>query len=179
LADRPVLEIANEPGRSATQTRASLSKCRIGRVEGDIDTRFGCAGIDDARAVVHAAELTPNNRGHIMSPMSSLSRKGLLGELEQLVMLALLRLDNEGHAPAVADEIEARASIALARGSVYVALDRLERKGYLVSRFGDPTAERGGKAKRLFAVTAEGRRALAAAERAISRLRVPSTPGRA
>jgi DNA-binding PadR family transcriptional regulator len=72
----------------------------------------------------------------------------------------------------VADEIEGRAGITLARGSVYVALDRLERKGYLTSRFGDPTAERGGKAKRLFTVTADGRRALAAAERAIARLRV-------
>ena len=111
--------------------------------------------------------------------MSSLSPKGLLGELEQLVMLALLRMDNEGHAPAVAEEIDERAGIALARGSVYVALDRLERKGYLTSRFGEPTAERGGKAKRLFAVTADGRRALAAAERAIARLRGrprPATP---
>ena len=108
--------------------------------------------------------------------MSSFSLKGLLGELEQLVMLALLRMDNAGHAPAVADEIEARAGISLARGSVYVALDRLERKGYLTSRFGEPTAERGGKAKRLFAVTADGRRALAAAERAIARLRVRPRP---
>lgn len=106
-----------------------------------------------------------------MSPMSSFSPKGLLGELEQLVMLALLRLDNAAHAPAVTEEIEDRAGIALARGSVYVALDRLERKGYLTSRFGEPTAERGGKAKRLFSVTAEGRRALAHADRAVARLR--------
>ena len=107
-----------------------------------------------------------------MFQMSSLSEKGLLGELEQLVMLALLRLDNDAHAPAVAAEIEERAGITMSRGSVYVALDRLERKGYVTSRFGEPTAERGGKAKRLFAVSAAGRRALAAAERALSRLRV-------
>jgi len=113
-----------------------------------------------------------------MSPMSSFSPKGLLGELEQLVMLAVLRLDNSAHAPAVADEIQERAGIALARGSVYVALDRLERKGYLASRFGDPTAERGGKAKRLFSVTAEGQRALADAERAIARLRARPATGR-
>lgn len=109
--------------------------------------------------------------------MSSFSAKGLLGELEQLVMLALLRLENEAHAPAVTAEIEDRAGITLVRGSVYVALDRLERKGYVVSRFGEPTAERGGKAKRLFAVTAAGRRALVSAERALSRLR--ATPGSA
>lgn len=110
--------------------------------------------------------------------MSSFSPKGLLGELEQLVMLALLRLDNSSHAPAVADEIEARAGITLARGSVYVTLDRLERKGYLSSRFGEPTAERGGKSKRLFSLTAEGHRALVAAERAIARLRMRPDTGR-
>ncbi len=113
----------------------------------------------------------------ILLPMSSFSSKGLLGELEQLVMLALLRLENEGHAPAVAAEIENRAGITLVRGSVYVALDRLERKGYVSSRFGEPTAERGGKAKRLFAVTAAGQRALVSAERALNRLR--ATPGSA
>jgi PadR family transcriptional regulator, regulatory protein PadR len=113
-----------------------------------------------------------------MLRMSSFSPKGLLGELEQLVMLALLRLGNEAHAPAVVVEIEDRAGISLARGSVYVALDRLDRKGYLSSRFGDPTAERGGKAKRLFSVTADGRRALAETERAIARLRTKPVPGR-
>jgi DNA-binding PadR family transcriptional regulator len=110
--------------------------------------------------------------------MSSFSSKGLLGELEQLVMLALLRLDNASHAPAVVAEIEDRAGISLVRGSVYVALDRLERKGYLTSRFGEPTAERGGKAKRLFSVTADGRRALAATNRAIARLRAKPETGR-
>jgi DNA-binding PadR family transcriptional regulator len=110
--------------------------------------------------------------------MSSFSPKGLLGELEQLVMLALLRLDNSAHAPAVVDEIEGRAGITLSRGSVYVALDRLERKGYLSSRFGEPTAERGGKAKRLFSVTAEGQRALAQTDRAIARLRAKPATGR-
>jgi hypothetical protein len=84
------------------------------------------------------------------SPMSSFSSRGLLGELEQLVMVAVLRLDNSAHAPAVVQEIQGRAGIALARGSVYVALDRLERRGHVTSRFGEPTAERGDKAKRLF-----------------------------
>jgi len=93
-------------------------------------------------------------------------------------MLALLRLENAAHAPAVADEIQDRAGIHLARGTVYVALDRLERKGYLASRFGEPTAERGGKAKRLFSVTAEGRRALTEADRAIARLRARPATGR-
>ena len=102
--------------------------------------------------------------------MSSFSEKGLLGELEQLVLLAVLRL-NEGHAPAVREEILDRTGVELARGSVYVTLDRLDRKGYLDSWFGDPTPERGGKSKRLFRVTAAGRRALSQSEQALARMR--------
>lgn len=59
-----------------------------------------------------------------------------------------------------------------------MTLDRLDRKGYLTSRFGEPTAERGGKAKRLFALTAPGRRALADAERALALMRGRPAPVR-
>jgi PadR family transcriptional regulator len=109
--------------------------------------------------------------------MSSFSDKGLLGELEQLVMLAAERLGDEAYAVSIRDEIEVRARITLGRSSVYVTLDRLERKGYVASRFGDPTPERGGKAKRCFRLTPAGRRALAVAESALARLRAP-TPAR-
>src|SRR5688500_15316671 len=105
--------------------------------------------------------------------MSSFSEKGLLGELEQLVLLGVMHLEGaaggtEAHAPAIREAIETRTGIALARGSIYVTLDRLDRKGYLRSRFGEPTAERGGKAKRLFTLTAAGRRALSETERALA-----------
>ena len=110
--------------------------------------------------------------------MSSFSEKGLLGELEQLVLLAVQRLEGEAHAPAIREAITDRTGIDLARGTVYVTLDRLDRKGYLSSRFGEPTAERGGKAKRLFRVTAEGRRALADAERVLALMRA-AAPSRA
>ena len=103
--------------------------------------------------------------------MSSFSDKGLLGELEQLVLLAVMQLGNDAHGPAVRETINERTGIDLARGTVYVTLDRLERKGYLASEFGQPTPERGGKSKRLFTLTASGRRALADAERAIARMR--------
>lgn len=103
--------------------------------------------------------------------MSSFSDKGLLGELEQLVLLAVVHLGAEAHAPAIRAAIADRTGIELARGTVYVTLDRLDRKGYLTSRFGDPTAERGGKAKRLFAITKDGRSALAEAERVITLMR--------
>jgi DNA-binding PadR family transcriptional regulator len=103
--------------------------------------------------------------------MSSFSEKGLLGELEQLVMLAIGRLDADAYAVSIRDEIETRTGIALGRGSVYVTLDRLERKGFLRSAFGAPTAARGGKAKRCFTLTASGKRALVDAEHALARMR--------
>ena len=80
-------------------------------------------------------------------------RKTSLGELEQLVLLAALRLGDEAYAVGIGDELRSQAGIEVPRGAVYVTLDRLERKGYLRSRFGDPTPERGGKAKRYFQVT--------------------------
>lgn len=110
-----------------------------------------------------------------MIQMSSFSEKGLLGELEQLVMLAILRLETDAYAVSIRDEIEATTGVSLRRSSVYVTLDRLERKGYLVSTFSDPTPERGGKAKRCFALTPVGRRALTTAERILDRLRRPKT----
>ena len=114
----------------------------------------------------------------ILSKMSSFSDKGLLGELEQLVMLAIPALRDDAYAVSIRDHIEARTGIALGRSSVYVTLDRLERKGYLASELGDPTPERGGKAKRCFALTAAGTRALAGADRAITRMRAAALKGR-
>ena len=94
----------------------------------------------------------------------------LLGEVEHLVLLAALRLGDAAYAVGVRDEIEARSGITLSRATVYVTLDRLERKGYLQSWFGDPTPARGGKAKRCFRVEPAGMRALRTARDAVSRL---------
>jgi DNA-binding PadR family transcriptional regulator len=110
--------------------------------------------------------------------MSAFSEKGLLGELEQLVLLAAIRLGDEAYAVSIRDEIHARSRVDLSRTSVYVTLDRLDRKGYVTSWFGSPTPERGGKAKRFFNVTPAGRRALAAAETAVARLRLAAKPAR-
>lgn len=107
----------------------------------------------------------------ILFQMSSFSDKGLLGELEQLVLLAVIRQPDDAYAVSIRDAIETRTGIALGRGSVYVTLDRLDRKGYLTSWMGEPTAERGGKAKRCFRITPAGKRALAAAEAAVARMR--------
>ena len=94
----------------------------------------------------------------------------LLGEVEQLVLLAALRLGGDAYAVTVRDEIEARTGIGLSRATVYITLDRLERKRYLRSAFGDPTPERGGKARRCFTVEAAGLRVLRASIAAVDRL---------
>ena len=77
-----------------------------------------------------------------------------LGEFEQVVLLAVLRLgDKAAYAVAIRSEIESRTRRSVSRGSVYITLDRLEVKGYLRSWLGDPTPERGGRAKRFYAAT--------------------------
>ncbi len=83
-----------------------------------------------------------------------------LGSLEQLVLLAVIRLSPDAYAVSVRDEIRRRTSRSISRGAVYVTLDRLKRKGYLRSELGTPTQERGGKAKRLFMLEGEGLAAL-------------------
>jgi DNA-binding PadR family transcriptional regulator len=83
-----------------------------------------------------------------------------LGSLEQLVLLAVLRLGPDAYAVSVKNEIWRRTSRSISRGAVYVTLDRMERKGYLKSELGQPTAARGGKAKRMYRLDPEGRAAL-------------------
>jgi len=73
-----------------------------------------------------------------------------LGEFEHIVLLALLRLEDRAYGVTVRQEIE------LSIGAVYATLDRLETKGYVRSRHGDPTPERGGRSKRFFRVTPKG-----------------------
>lgn len=96
-----------------------------------------------------------------------MSRVSYLGELEQMVLLAVLRLGEEAYGMAVRREIEERAGRRVARGAVYVTLDRLVSKGYLRSRLGDSTPERGGRAKRYFSPTPEGLGALREARNAL------------
>ena len=83
-----------------------------------------------------------------------------LGEFEQLVLLAVMRLGENAYAVPVRQEIEERTSRSVARGALYVTLDRLEEKGYLKSWLADATAERGGRAKRFYEVKPAGVKAL-------------------
>jgi len=93
-----------------------------------------------------------------------------LGEFEQVVLLAILRLDDNAYGVTIRGEILRCAERAPAPGALYTTLDRLEEKGLLSSRMGDPTPQRGGRAKRYFQVTANGVAAIAQSQRAYRRL---------
>ena len=96
-----------------------------------------------------------------------MARHGYLGEFELMVLLALIRLGDEAYGVPISREIEERSGREVALGSVYAALERLEEKGLTTSRLGDPTAERGGRAKRYFRVTAQGLRAVRETQKAL------------
>jgi len=90
-----------------------------------------------------------------------------VGEFEQLVLLAVMRLGDEAYAVTVREEIERCTGRDVSRGSVYITLDRLEGKGYLRSRLADATPERGGRAKRYYALRPRAVEALRESRRAL------------
>jgi len=83
-----------------------------------------------------------------------------LGSVEMLVMLALMRLGDNAYGVTISRELEDRTGRNVAVASVYTTLERLERKGLVASRLGEPSAERGGRAKKFFSVTSKGVRAV-------------------
>lgn len=85
-----------------------------------------------------------------------MSSRDSLGELEHLILLAILRLGDEAYGVPILAEIEEHTGRSLNPGSIYPTLDRLERKGYLSSRMGSVTHERGGRAKRFFRLEPAG-----------------------
>lgn len=93
-----------------------------------------------------------------------------LGELEQIVLLAVLRLGSEAYGVPIVEEIERRTGRAPSRTAVYIALTRLEKKGLVASRLGEPTRERGGKAKRFFRLLPAGLERLRETKTVLSRM---------
>ncbi len=89
-----------------------------------------------------------------------MSRNYFLGEFEHIVLLAVARLDQAAYGMAIRQEIEDCTRRPVAIGSVYAALDRMERKGYLGSGVGDPTPVRGGRAKRFYTLQPQGAQVL-------------------
>ena len=90
-----------------------------------------------------------------------------LGGFELLVLLALMRLGDEAYGVPISQAIEESSGREVVLGSVYVTLDRLEEKGFVSSKLGEPTAVRGGRAKTYFHITAKGLREVRRAQRTL------------
>ena len=93
--------------------------------------------------------------------------KEYLGNLELMVLLSLMRVGDNAYGVPISQEIEMRTGRDVALGSVYAALDRLERKGFVTSTLGDPTPERGGRAKRYYTLRPKALEALKENRRAL------------
>jgi DNA-binding PadR family transcriptional regulator len=99
-----------------------------------------------------------------------MAKREFLGGFELLVLLALIRLGDEAYGVPISEAIEQSSGRHVSIGSVYITLDRLEDKGLVSSRLGEPTAERGGRAKTYFRLTATGLREVRQARRTLTML---------
>ncbi len=110
-------------------------------------------------------------------------KEKFLGEFEQMAMLALIRLGEEAYGAAIRQLLDEQVDRSVAIGALYSTLERLERKGMVESWLGEATAQRGGRPKRYFRVTAKGRQALKRAREAMDTLwcgvslRLTNNPG--
>ncbi len=99
-----------------------------------------------------------------------MNKTSFLGEFEQMVLLAILRLADGAYGMSIRKELEERAGRTVSRSALYITVERLVRKGYLTARMGDPSPKRGGRAKRYFAITPAGREALKISGQALRNL---------
>jgi PadR family transcriptional regulator len=97
-------------------------------------------------------------------------KRDQLGNFELMVVLVLIRLGDNAYGVPICEELERRSGRNIAIGSVYAALERLEGKGFVTSEMGEPTPERGGRAKQYFHVTARGLREVRETQRLLVRL---------
>lgn len=99
-----------------------------------------------------------------------MAKRDVPGGFELQVLLAVMRLGDDAYGVPVAETIEAASGREVAAGSVYITLDRLEAKGFVTSRLGESTPERGGRAKTYFRITAQGVRVVRQAQRTLVQL---------
>ena len=106
--------------------------------------------------------------------------RATLSNFELMVLLVLMRLGDGAYGIPISEALETETGREVALGSVYNALERLQKKHLVSSSLGDPTAERGGRAKRYFKVTAAGMREIRDARRVLTSLwtKIPALAGR-
>ena len=93
-----------------------------------------------------------------------------LGALEHLVLLTIVRLGPDSYGVTIIDELQAHARRPILRPSVYLALKRLEGRGFILARMGEREARRGGRARRHFEATAQGLKVLRESQRVLNSL---------
>jgi PadR family transcriptional regulator PadR len=111
--------------------------------------------------------LTPH---YLFIILEEMPKHNYLGDFELMVLLALMRLGQDAYGVPIAQEIEQQSGREIALGTVYAALERLEEKGLVSSELGEPTSQRGGRAKRYFHTTKKGLREVCEARRALINL---------
>jgi PadR family transcriptional regulator, regulatory protein PadR len=99
-----------------------------------------------------------------------MTKRSNLGTFELTVLLALIRLGDSAYGIPISHEIRVRGGREVSLGSIYSTLERLKTKGLVSSEVGEPTPERGGRAKKYFRVTAEGLREVRETQRLLKRL---------
>jgi PadR family transcriptional regulator, regulatory protein PadR len=107
---------------------------------------------------------------YLFNIVEQMRKRDYLGSFELMVMLALIRLGENAYGVPISREIEERSDREVALGSVYATLERLEEKRLVSSSLGEPTAERGGRAKRYFRITAKGLREVRETQAALKKL---------
>jgi PadR family transcriptional regulator PadR len=128
-----------------------------------------CAAWLTRRAACNASRRF-DTRANIIYYADIMPKGEYLGEFEHIVLLTVLRLGEGAYGAVVRSEIERVTGRSPAIGAVHATLDRLERKGLVSSWIGEPTAARGGKAKRHFKIEADGTSALKSAQQTLERL---------
>jgi PadR family transcriptional regulator PadR len=110
------------------------------------------------------------SEANLFTILEQMTKREQLGNFELMVMLVLIRLGENAYGVPICEELEKRTGRDVAIGSVYAALERLEAKGFVSSELGEPTPERGGRAKRYFHVTARGLKEVRETQRSLVKL---------
>ena len=96
--------------------------------------------------------------------------RSYLGEFEQLLLFAVVQLDDDAYGTRIRSAIEAKAGRTVSPGAIYTALDRMEKRGLVTSRLGDPSPVRGGKRKRFYRIQPAGTELLRRSHESIVRM---------
>jgi DNA-binding PadR family transcriptional regulator len=99
-----------------------------------------------------------------------------LGEFEQLLLMAVIQLDGDAYGGQIRETIGRRTGRTVSPGAIYTALDRLEARGLVTSRLGDPEPRRGGKRKRYYRIEPAGSELLRRSHEALARMARGLTP---